>query len=70
MRRAVSTSGVSARIGTRGRSRATSDAVVPVCEKQQIALMLVDSAISRAAATMPSATLVRRTDRLASMMLR
>ena len=57
-------------IGTRGRSRATSETVVPLCEKQQIALMLLLSAISRAAATMPSATLVRTAVRLASMMLR
>ena len=54
-------------IGTRGRSRATSDTVVPDCEKQQIALMSALSAISRAAATMPSATEVRATLRLASI---
>jgi hypothetical protein len=32
-------------IGTRGRSRATSETVVPLCEKQQIALMSLLSAI-------------------------
>jgi hypothetical protein len=33
MRRAVSISGVSAMIGTRGRSRATSETVVPDCDR-------------------------------------
>ena len=46
-------------IGTRGRSRATRLAVVPDWLKQQIALILVVSAISRAAATIPSATVLR-----------
>ena len=45
-----------AMIGTRGRSLAVSSAVVPVCVKQQMALMSVVSAISRAADTIPSAT--------------
>ncbi len=66
-RRAVPTSGVSARIGTRGLSRAVSAAVVPEWVKQQIALISVVSAISRAAATIPSATLERLAVRLASI---
>ena len=37
-------------MGTRGRSRLTRSAVVPDCEKQQIALTSVVSAISRASA--------------------
>jgi len=58
-RRSVAALGLSARIGTCGRSRATLSAVVPDSVKQQIALILVDSAISRAAETMASATEVR-----------
>ena len=53
-------------IGRPGRSRAVSSAVVPDWVKQQIALMSVVSAISRAAATIPSATVWRLALRLAS----
>ncbi len=66
-RRAVPCSDVRAMIGTRGRSRATSSAVVPRWEKQQMAATCVVSAISRAAATMPSATEARCAVREASM---
>ncbi len=66
----VAMSGDSAMIGTAGRSRATRLAVVPDWLKQQIALMSVVSAISRAAATMPSAMLWRSIRREASMISR
>ncbi len=59
-----------AMIGTRGRSRATRKAVVPLSVKQQITLIFVVSAISRAAATIPSATDPLMDFRLASMMSR
>ena len=49
-RRAVPRNGVSAMIGTVGRSRAAKRAVVPEWVKQQIALISVVSATSRAAA--------------------
>ena len=55
-RLAVPISDDNAMIGTRGRSLAVSSAVVPVYVKQQMALMSVVSAISRAADTIPSAT--------------
>ncbi len=65
-RRAVPIMLVIAMIGTRGRSRAVKSAVVPDWVKQQIALISVVSAISRAAATIPSATVVRTALRDAS----
>ena len=58
---------VIAMIGTPGRSRAVSSAVVPDWVKQQIALMSVVSAISRAAATMAWATVSPRALREAAM---
>ena len=70
VRRAVPRSDVSARIGTCGRSRAQRSAVVPFCVKQQITLMFVVSAISRAATTMASATDPRTFLRLAAMISR
>jgi len=69
-RRAVVGSGVIAMIGTRGRSRAVFDAVVPDWVKQQIALMSTVSAISRAADTIASDTVERLPTRLASMRAR
>jgi hypothetical protein len=59
MRRATPTSGVSARIGTRGPFARHQRAVLPDWVKQQIALMSTVSAISRAAATMASAVELR-----------
>ena len=53
-------------IGTCGLSREVRSAVFPAWLKQQMALMSVASAISRAAATMPSAALVRSTSRVDS----
>src|SRR5690606_408266 len=55
-RRAILGNGVSARIGTRGRSREARSAVVPVWVKQQIALIWAVSAISRAATVIASET--------------
>ncbi len=66
-RRAERTSGVSAITGTRGRSRAASSAVVPECEKQQIAFTFVVSATSRAATVIASDTPDRPTVRCASI---
>ena len=66
-RRAVPASGVSAMIGTRGRSRAASSAVVPEWLKQQIALTCVVSATSRAATVIASETPERAAVRCASI---
>ena len=66
-RRAVASIGVSAMIGTAGRSRAALSAVVPEWVKQQIALTSVDSATSRAAAVIASATERRSIPRPISM---
>ena len=65
-RRAVLIFDVKAMIGTRGRSRAVKLAVVPDEVKQAIAFTSVVSAISRAAATILSATDLPCTLRLAS----
>ena len=60
-------SGVSAMIGTRGRSRAARSAVVPEWLKQQIALTWVVSATSRAATVIASETPERAAVRCASI---
>ena len=56
-------------MGTRGLSRAVKLAVVPEDVKHAMALISVVSEISRAAATILSATVLPLADRLASIRL-